>query len=289
MFQYIHLKNAVTLSDRVRNQLEMRYIFLYNDIQPNPYFETTYGEFNSVSKYLNYELFYSIDIIIEHFNMDKKLFVNPNKNIPMNSFFKTELNHLKKYLALAYIYDKQLHPNYINKDKYYYDIEYRLHLREYIATNEKVYSELEKLYLLLLIPHQTYEPINVYSKHYKQLFKAFGKRFSKWQTQIIMKRYVNIISEMEQPIPEIILDLVDEFLNTYISTDYNGKDIDDEPRFINDTLLTGFKLLDSFELYSKRVLEDIENTHKELTKISYKQLNIKLLYIKKYFSLLQTT
>lgn len=269
--QYSSIANTTALPQRVKTQLEQRYIFLFNQYQLeffNPYsyevFTKVLPDFYNLFlegfaeefyyhpekyEYLfdgpvvflsNEERYLIFDKVMNHFDIDLNFFEDKTRvPKPEDGLFRNELNYLKKYLALAYIYDKEIFPKYIDQKQYQDDIEYKIFLKDYIVKNEEVYTNLEELYYLLLIPQKVYEPISVHSKEYKRIFHSFRKRFSLWQTQRIMKRYMSIVKQMEQPIPDVILDLVDVFLDTYLASDSNT--------FCSD----------SFDEYRERVLKDI--------------------------------
>lgn len=210
---YNNISSALHIPERVKNQLEMRYIFY--DSLSNPY--DTESRSNKDTERIE---FFSddtrFDEILEHFKIDKFFFINKGKRHKADDgLFRKELAHLKKYLALAYIYDKGHYPHmseYANSHPLYYKKE----LRDFLADIENYYLFAD-LARFLIIPYKRYELLDVYSAEYKSIFKYFRekRKFSKWKTQQIMKRYLSIIEKMQMEIPQVILDLVDEFNNTF--------------------------------------------------------------------------
>lgn len=210
---YNHISTLIDIPERVKSQLEMRYLFY--DRQINPYDSVSRSNKNVViSDFFRDETIF--DEILEHFKIEKSFFLNEGKRRKAeDGLFRKELAHLKKYLTLAYIHDIGLYPQmdeYANSHTLYY----KLYLREFLAESHNYYYFAE-LARFLTFPYKRYELLNVYSAEYKSIFKYFmdKRKFSKWQTQQIMKRYLSIIEKMQMEIPKVVLDLVDEFNRTF--------------------------------------------------------------------------
>ena len=210
---YNNISNEIHIPERVKNQLEMRYLFYDN--QSNPYdLDSRSNQNKRRMDFVRDDMIF--DEILEHFKIDRFFFTNKGKRPKADDgLFRKELAHLKKYLALAYIYDKGRYPH-MDEEANSHPLYYKKHLREFLAEPENYYLFAD-LARFLIIPYKRYELLDVHSAEYKSIFKYFRekRKFSKWQTQQIMKRYLSIIEKMQMEIPKVILDLVDEFNHTF--------------------------------------------------------------------------
>lgn len=241
---YNNISGLIDIPERVKNQLEMRYIFY--DRRCNPYDLEPRSNNNSerIDFFSDETIF---NEILEHFKIDKFFFTNEGKRRKAeNGLFRKELSHLKKYLTLVYIRDKGLYPQ-VEGIEYSHSLYYRMDLREYLSEPD-IYYQFAELAKLLIIPYKRYELLDVHSYEYKNIFRFFKlQRFTKWQTQQIMKRYLSIVEKMQEEIPEVVLDLVGEFNMTF-----NFSNIHDQIVRIEDC-----------EVYEERVMTEIwDDIHK---------------------------
>lgn len=84
-------------------------------------------------------------------------------------------------------------------------IEYKKLVNEYENTPYKLSIKRQRLRTFLSHlhkPYYEYKQLSVYSKEYKKMFRRINKQYSKWQTQQIMKQYLNIIHKMTEPLKD---------------------------------------------------------------------------------------
>lgn len=84
-------------------------------------------------------------------------------------------------------------------------IEYKKLVNEYENTPYKLSKKRQRLRIFLSHLHKPdyeYKQLSVYSKQYKKMFRRINKQYSKWQTQQIMKQYLNIIHKMTEPLKD---------------------------------------------------------------------------------------
>jgi hypothetical protein len=228
------------------------YIFFKNNLQYNPYREEPDIDISKIGisiYYEEYDYINSFETVLKYSGLRNDFFTNKTqKQKPEDGLFNNELNYLKKYLTLAFLYEKYSYLSCVEENNKISDDEYFIYLKEFIASDEAVYTELSKLYYILQVPHKIYDPIDVYSKKYKKIFNSFRTKFSKWQTQRIMKRYLSIVNEMTEPIPYIIIDLVDVFTKTFTK------------HFLDDT--------SQFSQYRERILKEVGIDRQKLNILS---------------------